>query len=140
MVCIVPRGHELAQQPSVSIAALAAYPLIAHHPSIPFGQLVSAAFRKAGVTLASRIDIHQTDVACSLVRAGAGVAMVDQFTVAGVAWDDLQVLPLADEIRLTPSIVRHPHGCRVAGCAPGGINTKLYPIPETALAMVHAGS
>jgi DNA-binding transcriptional LysR family regulator len=68
--------------------------------------LVSAAFRKAGVTLASRIDIHQTDVACSLVRAGAGVAMVDQFTVAGVAWDDLQVLPLADEIRLTPSIVR----------------------------------
>ena len=106
MVCIVPRGHELTQQPSVSIAALAAYPLIAHHPSIPFGQLVSAAFRKAGVTLASRIDIHQTDVACSLVRAGAGVAMVDQFTVAGVAWDDLQVLPLTDEIRLTPSIVR----------------------------------
>lgn len=106
MVCIVPRGHELAQQASVSIAALSSYPLIAHHPSIPFGQLVSAAFRKAGVTLSSRIDIHQTDMACSLVRAGAGVAMVDQFTVAGVAWDDLQVLPLAEEIRLTPSIVR----------------------------------
>ncbi|XAH23374.1 LysR family transcriptional regulator [Xylophilus sp. GW821-FHT01B05] len=106
MVCVVPRGHALAQLPAVAIAELARYPLIAHHPSIPFGQLVSAAFRKAGVTLAARIDIHLTDVACSLVRAGAGVAMVDQFTVDGMVQDDLQVLPLAEEIRLTPSVVR----------------------------------
>lgn len=32
--------------------------------------------------------------------------MVDEFTVAGVDWVDLQVLPLKDEIRLTPSVVR----------------------------------
>nr|WP_274381777.1 LysR family transcriptional regulator [Noviherbaspirillum saxi] len=106
MVCLVPLGHELTQQASVSIADLARYPLIAHHPAIPFGQLVSAAFRKANLTLSSRIDIHQTDVACSLVRSGAGIAMVDQFTVEGIDWNDLQVLPLEDEIRLTPSIVR----------------------------------
>ncbi|MES2185738.1 MAG: LysR family transcriptional regulator [Pseudomonadota bacterium] len=106
MVCVVPLGHELTQLAAVSIADLARYPLIAHHPTIPFGQLVSAAFRKAGVTLASRIDIHQTDVACSLVRSGAGIAMVDEFTVEGIAWNDLQVLPLVDELRLTPSIVR----------------------------------
>jgi DNA-binding transcriptional LysR family regulator len=106
MVCLVPLGHELTQQDSVSIADLARYPLIAHHPAIPFGQLVTAAFRKANLTLSSRIDIHQTDVACSLVRSGAGIAMVDQFTVEGIDWHDLQVLPLVDEIRLTPSIVR----------------------------------
>lgn len=106
MVCIVPRGHELTQKSSVSLAELAAFPLIVHHPSIPFGQLVSAAFRKAGITLSSRIDIHQTDVACSLVRAGAGIAVVDQFTVDGIRCNDLQALALTDEIRLTPSIVR----------------------------------
>lgn len=106
MVCVVPRGHELTQQPAVSIADLARYTLIAHHPSIPFGQLVAAAFLKAEVVMESRIHIHQTDVACSLVRSGAGVAMVDEFTVAGVDWVDLQVLPLKDEIRLTPSVVR----------------------------------
>lgn len=106
MVCLVPIGHELTQQTTVSIADLARYPLIAHHPSIPFGQLVSAAFSKANLTLSSRIDIHQTDVACSLVRSGAGVAMVDQFTVEGIDWHDLQVLPLVDELLLTPSIVR----------------------------------
>lgn len=106
MVCIVPVGHELTQQASITIADLARYPLIAHHPAIPFGQLVTAAFRKADLALSSRIDIHQTDVACSLVRSGAGIAMVDEFTVEGIDWHDLQVLPLADEIRLTPSIVR----------------------------------
>lgn len=110
MVCIAPRGHALARigtaNGAVSLADLADFPLIAHHPSIPFGRLVSAAFRKAGVIRHAQIDIHQTDVACSLVRAGAGVAVVDPFTVDGLACDDLLVLPLAEEILLTPSVVR----------------------------------
>ncbi|MBO9355779.1 LysR family transcriptional regulator [Bordetella petrii] len=106
MVCVVPRGHALTQLKSVGIADLASYPLIAHHPSIPFGQLVSAAFDKANVSLQASVYIYQTDMACSLVRAGAGVAMVDQFTVEGMAWPDIQVLPLAEEIPLNPSVVR----------------------------------
>lgn len=106
MVCVMPRGHELSQLPAVTIADLARYPLIAHERGIAFGQLVTAAFRKAGVELASRIDIQQTEVACSLVRSGAGVALVDEFTVDGMDWSDLQVLPLVEEIVLTPSVVR----------------------------------
>ncbi len=106
MVCAVPRGHELCKLPAVGIADVARYPLIAHDRGIAFGQLVTAAFRKAGVELASHIDIQQTEVACSLVRSGAGVALVDEFTVEGMDWPDLQVLPLVEEIRLTPSIVR----------------------------------
>jgi len=106
MVCIVPRGHVLADLKCVSIADLARYPLIAHHPSIPFGQLVSAAFNKANISLQACIYIHHTDMACSLVRAGAGVAMVDQFTAESMDWPDIQVLPLAEDIPLNPSIVR----------------------------------
>lgn len=106
MVVVVPLGHELSQLSAVTFADLARHPIIAHHPSIPFGQLVTGAFRKAEVQLNSRVDIHQTEVACSLVRSGAGVAMVDQYTVEGVDWHDLRVLPLADEIKLYPSIVR----------------------------------
>ena len=106
MVCVVPRGHALVQLERVGIADLARYPLIAHHPSIPFGQLVSAAFNKANISLQASVYIHHTDMACSLVRAGAGVAMVDQFTIEGVDWPDIQVLPLAEDIPLNPSIVR----------------------------------
>lgn len=106
MVCVVPRGHELAQRDSVSIADLARFPLIAHHPGIPFGQLVSAAFQKANVELQASIYIHQTDIACSLVRMHAGIAMIDQFTAQSMAWPDIQVIPLVERIELNPSIVR----------------------------------
>jgi len=106
MVCIVPRGHALAQQPRVHIADLARHPLVAHHPSIPFGQLLSAAFEKANVSLQAAVYIHQTDMACSLVRTGVGVAMVDEFTARGLPWPDIHVLPLVEDILLHPSIVR----------------------------------
>lgn len=106
MVCMVPLGHQLTQLAAVSMADLAKHPVISHDPGIPFGQLVAAAFEKAGVELNTRINVHQSDMACSLARAGAGVAIVDEFTADGMGWTDLQVLPLAEEIRLQPSIVR----------------------------------
>ncbi|OWT70237.1 MULTISPECIES: LysR family transcriptional regulator [unclassified Achromobacter] len=106
MVCVVPRGHALARKRRVSLADLGGHPLIAHHPNIPFGQLVASAFDKAGVAMRVSVHIHQTDMACSLVRAGAGVAVVDEFTMAGMAWPDVQVLPLAEDILLYPSVVR----------------------------------
>ena len=112
MVCLVPTGHELCQKPAVSITDLIQFQLIAHDNGIVFGNLVASAFCNVGVELTSHIRIQQTDVACSLVRAGAGIALVDQFTVEGINQDDLRVLPLIEEIRLAPSIVRsalNPH-------------------------------
>jgi len=106
MVCVVPLGHQLTELAAVRLADLALHPVISHDPGIPFGQLVTAAFKKAGVELNTRINVHQSDTACSLARAGAGVAIVDEFTAQGMGWTDLQTLPLAEEIRLQPSIVR----------------------------------
>lgn len=106
LVCVVPLGHELTQTSAVSLSDLARHPLISHDPGIPFGQLVAAAAKKAGVELDTRIHVHQSDVACSLARAGAGVAVVDEYTAIGMGWSDLQVLPLVEEIVLEPSIVR----------------------------------
>jgi DNA-binding transcriptional LysR family regulator len=106
MVCVVPLGHPLAQLAVVPLADIARYPVISHDPGIPFGQLVANAFAKAGVELATRINIHQSDMACSLARSGAGVAIVDEFTANGMGWTDLQTLPLDVEILLEPSIVR----------------------------------
>ncbi len=106
MVCIVPKDHPLSDRASVSVADLTPYPLIAHHCTIAFGRFVNAAFEQAGVPMQTRIDIHQTELACSLVRAGAGVAIVDPFTIQGMDGESLNVLPLTEEIRLTPCVVR----------------------------------
>lgn len=106
MVCVVPLVHELTQFVSVTLADVARFTLITHDPGVTFGQLVTAAFRRASVDLSARIDVHETDVACALVRAGAGIAIVDEFTVDGLGWPDLKAIPMVDEIKLTPSIVR----------------------------------
>lgn len=106
MVCVLPHGHELAQSKSIKMTDFSHYPLIAHHPSIQFGQMVSAAFRKAGVEPKVHVHIHQTEVACHLVQAGAGIAIVDQFTAQGIGNSELQIVPLEQDIPLTPSIVR----------------------------------
>lgn len=106
MVCVVPKGHELAQRDAVGLTDLSRHPVISHDPGIPFGQLVAAACEKAGVKLESRIHVFHGDIACTLVRGGAGVAIVDQFTAEGVVGTDLLTLPLVEEIALRPSIVR----------------------------------
>lgn len=106
MVCVMPEGHELTGVESVSFKDLAAAPLIAHNPSIQFGKLIESAFAAAGYELAPRIHVLQTEIACSLVRAGAGLAIVDEYTAAGGPWSGLVVKPLTEEIPLAPSIAR----------------------------------
>jgi DNA-binding transcriptional LysR family regulator len=106
MVCVIPEGHALCAVQSITFADLAAVPLITHNPSIQFGKLIESAFAAAGVKPSPRIHVLQTEIACSLVRAGAGVAIVDQYTAAGGPWSGVVVKPLAQEIPLAPSIAR----------------------------------
>ena len=67
MVCILPEGHPLAAQPRVSLAQLAACRLVLYSRNIPFGQLVAAAFQRAGVSWSAAVDILRAEVACALV-------------------------------------------------------------------------
>jgi len=106
MVCILPAGHVLAAQPTVGLAELAAHPLVLYSRNIPFGQLVAAAFQRAGVEWRATVDIERAELACALVRAGVGVAIVDEFSVGTGGWPGIAVRPLQEVIPLTLSLVR----------------------------------
>src|SRR3546814_197218 len=106
MVCVVPERHPLAERDVVHLKDLESCSLITHHPSIQFGRMVAGAFEAAGVQITHSVHVLQTELACSLVRAGAGCAIVDQYSAAGGPWVGLQVRPLAEEIPLAPSIAR----------------------------------
>lgn len=106
MVCIAPEGHALAGKDGVTLADLAAYPLVLYSRHIPFGQLVASAFQRAGVEWESAVDIERAENACALVRAGVGLAIVDEFSVGKQAWPGIVVRPIREEIPLTLSIVR----------------------------------
>ncbi len=105
MVCIAPQGHALAALDSVGLADIAAYPLVLYSRHIPFGQLVAGAFQRAGVAWEAAVDIERAENACALVRAGMGVAIVDEFSVGPLGWPGVVVRAIREEIPLTLSIV-----------------------------------
>ncbi|MCW0399128.1 hypothetical protein NB688_002530 [Xanthomonas sacchari] len=110
MVCVMPDDHALAGKQQIGLADLSDVAVIAPHPSIAFGQLIGAALDRAGVTLNVRVDIWHMDVACALVASGVGVALLDEFTVQGLPYSHLRAVPLAEEIQLTPAVVRSSLG------------------------------
>jgi DNA-binding transcriptional LysR family regulator len=106
MVCISPHGHPLAQLDQVPLAEFTQYPFIAYSRSIPFGQLMTSAFERANVTWRPSIEIVRAESACAFVRDGAGVAIVDEFSVGGGGWPGVVVRPLSEVIPLTLSLLR----------------------------------
>jgi DNA-binding transcriptional LysR family regulator len=79
LVCIVPKDHALATQPRVTPHDLADVPLISFSRSLPLGHLVEQMFRMAGVPQRIAMEVNQSSLACALVRAGAGAAILDPF-------------------------------------------------------------
>ena len=106
MVCIMPEGHPLTGLTAVSLTQAAVYPLVLYARHIPFGQLLSAAFEQAGVEWRAKADIERAELACALVRAGTGIAIVDEFSVGRAGWPGTVVRPLREHIPLTLSLVR----------------------------------
>ncbi|ABM31102.1 LysR family transcriptional regulator [Paracidovorax citrulli] len=110
MVCVMQTGHPLAGADSVCFTDLAKHVVITPHPSIPFGQLLSAALERAGVSLDARVNVHNMDLACALVRAGAGLAIVDEFTVDGLdGMQGLATVALKEDVLIAPAVICSAH-------------------------------
>ncbi|WP_179734622.1 LysR substrate-binding domain-containing protein [Bradyrhizobium sp. IAR9] len=81
LVAIVHPGHELARREVVEPCDMERFPLISFSRSQPLGTLVEQAFREAGVPRRIALEVNQSSVACSLARAGAGIAVIDPFWI-----------------------------------------------------------
>jgi DNA-binding transcriptional LysR family regulator len=79
LVCIVPKDHALAAKACLTPHDLADVPLISFSRSLPLGRLVEEMFRTAGVPQRISMEVTQSSLACALVRAGAGAAILDPF-------------------------------------------------------------
>lgn len=116
LVCVVPAGHRLARQESVTPADLAPYPLISFGRGLPLGHLVESAFRQAGVPRRIGLEVNQSSVACALVREGAGVAVIDPFLRADPHERGVVTLPLRPSTLVTAQALV-PHEARLSRVA-----------------------
>jgi DNA-binding transcriptional LysR family regulator len=102
LVAVVPDGHPLAGGPKVSVHDLAREPLIGVAPTDPYGEIVAKPFVEAGLEHRLSIRARFAQTVVSLVRHGLGVALIDEFSVAGVFMPGLTRIPLVEpsEIRI----------------------------------------
>lgn len=93
LVCALPEDHPLTALSIVRPADLSSHSLISYERDSQQGRMVDAAFQAAGITRDSMIDLSYGYTACALVEAGAGVALVDEFTLSGGSFPRIVTRP-----------------------------------------------
>lgn len=94
IMAALPRGHDLARHKTVRVRALAKEPFVGYSSDIPFGQLVRQIFGSEAHQPATRVEVLQAHVACAMVQAGVGVALVDELTLKGPIWANIEAVPI----------------------------------------------
>ncbi|WP_372841558.1 LysR substrate-binding domain-containing protein [Phaeovulum sp.] len=96
LVALVPEGHALADKRVVSLAELAAEPLIGIDPADPYGQILAAPFGEHGLAYDLAIQARFGQTVASLVAANLGVAVLDEFSMAAAATPGVAVRAIAE--------------------------------------------
>ena len=99
LFCIVPEGHELAGRKQVSAAEIIRYPLIGIDPSDPYGRIMAEIFARNKLSYDITIRARFGTTVCALVKAGLGIAVIDQFTVAHGGYPGVDLLRIVEPTR-----------------------------------------
>jgi len=78
----VPENHPLAQRKRISAAEMTRFPLIGIDPNDPYGRIMSELFARHKLPYDITIRARFGNTVVSLVQAGLGIAVIDQFSVA----------------------------------------------------------
>jgi DNA-binding transcriptional LysR family regulator len=105
LVCIMPKGHPLEKRDEIAPADLMGSPLISFSDATGIGMKLRRTFRDLGLPDTIAIVTNQTLSACALVRAGAGLALVDPFQLVAKSFPDLVGRRFSPSIGLKPCIV-----------------------------------
>ena len=97
IVAVVPAAHPLAEKPEVTLADLAAEPLIGIEPNDPYGRILANPFLAAGLPFRLSITARFGQTVLALVGQGLGVAVTDEFSVTGRPWRGVVTRPIAAE-------------------------------------------
>ena len=92
---VVPSRHKLASRRSVTLAELAAHPIIALPTESRTRRTIDAAAVAAGLQLRQRVIVTQIATLLALIAAGVGVGVVPGGATRGPLPPGVRVIPLA---------------------------------------------
>ena len=94
LVAVLPSSHPLANRKKLHVRDLMGSNLIGYGLDTPYGQLIEQMFQEENLVPRLSIEVHLTHIACAMVQAGAGVAIVDELAIIGRIWNDIVVRPI----------------------------------------------
>jgi DNA-binding transcriptional LysR family regulator len=96
LFCMVPERHELAGRGQVSAAEITRHPLIGIDPNDPYGRIMADIFARNKLSYDITIRARFGTTVCALVKAGLGIAVIDQFTVAHGGYPGVDLLRIVE--------------------------------------------
>ncbi|TWI49605.1 DNA-binding transcriptional LysR family regulator [Pseudomonas duriflava] len=105
LVCILPYNHPLTRRATLQLADLRPYPLISYDRETPFGAVVADMYAACGEPMRIAIEVGSPQNACALVQSGAGLALVDDFSVSSWSQSNFVVRPVAPAPTLVANLV-----------------------------------
>ncbi|WP_197282411.1 LysR family transcriptional regulator [Bosea thiooxidans] len=104
--CVVSKDHRLAGAGSVSVADVARERLICLNRDLPLGALAHRLFAEQDRLLRPAAEVTQSSVACALVEARAGIALLDKLSILyGPTSQGLDFVPLLPDERIVGRLV-----------------------------------
>jgi len=94
LLCIVPDNSALATRKKITPQQMSEHPLIGINPKDPYGAIMAAMFENAGLEYRMNVKARFGTTVCSLVAAGLGIAIIDEFTVAHGAVPGLKAIEI----------------------------------------------
>lgn len=79
-ICLMPKGHRLADKPVITVQDLEGEVFIGFIPGTTTRFQIDAVFDQAGVTRNTVYEVGSHEAAAELVRMGAGIAILSPFT------------------------------------------------------------
>jgi DNA-binding transcriptional LysR family regulator len=107
--CVMPRTHPLASKPHLAPGDIEHETLICLSRQLPLGIHAVRVFAEADVPLKIAIEVSQSTVACALVRANAGLALLDGLAMMGTPAPDLVMRPFYPAIKVMGRLVQPRH-------------------------------
>jgi len=104
--CIAPLGHPLARRERVSADEIVQYPLIGIDPNDPYGRIMAGIFSSHALSYEVTIRARFGSTVCALVTNGLGVAIIDEFTLAGDNWPGVRAIEI-DEPTVFQTYIAH---------------------------------
>ena len=95
-VCVLPHDHPLSEKQHVTIKDLRDERLISFRSDTPHGSRIVLMYEQAKVDRIVSTYVRFAETACTFVKNGLGVAIVDAFTVMGETGQGLEIRPIKD--------------------------------------------